>query len=57
MDERRAARWVSDGREPLTMDEVRMIATYAPEGVTDEDVEDLVRRVEHMHGILPPCKA
>ena len=43
------------GRAPLTIDDVRMIATYAPDGVTDDEVEDLVRRVEHMHGILPPC--
>ena len=28
-----------------------MVATYAPEGVTDDDVAVIVRKVEQMHGL------
>ena len=38
-------------RAPLTMAEVKMVGTYAPEGVTDDDVEILVRKIEQMHGL------
>lgn len=38
-------------QKPLTREEIRLIATYAPEGVSDDDVEDIVRRVEEKHGI------
>lgn len=38
-------------RKPLTGAEIKRIATYAPEGISDDDVADIVRRVERMHGI------
>lgn len=28
-----------------------MVATYAPEGVTDDNVAVIVRKVEQMHGL------
>ena len=40
-------------RAPLKDSEVRMVATYAPDGVTDDDVEILVRKIEQMHGLRP----
>ena len=43
-------------RTPLTMAEVKMVATYAPEGVTDDDVEVLVRKIEQMHGLTHNAK-
>lgn len=43
-------------REPLTKNEVKMLATYMPEGVHDDDIEDLVRRVEQMHAVRPNAK-
>lgn len=51
-------------RTPLTRDEIKGLATYMPEGVSDDDVENLVRQVEQMHGLIhsnarhkPPCEA
>lgn len=38
-------------QQPLTDAEIKRIATYAPEGISDDDVADIVRRVERMHGI------
>lgn len=36
---------------PLQDCEIAMVATYAPEGVTDDDVAVIVRKVEQMHGL------
>ena len=36
---------------PLQDCEIAMVATYAPEGVTDDDVAVIVRKVEQMHGM------
>lgn len=39
---------------PLTRDQIKQLATYMPEGVTDDDVAELVERVEILHGIRKP---
>lgn len=36
---------------PLQDCEIAMVATYAPDGVTDDDVAVIVRKVEQMHGL------
>lgn len=36
---------------PLQDCEIAMVATYAPEGVTDDDVAVIVRKVEQVHGL------
>ena len=41
----------SEWRGPLQDCEIAMVATYAPEGVTDDDVAVIVRKVEQMHGL------
>jgi len=38
-------------RRPLTRDQIALVATYAPEGVTDTEVAEIVFKVELMHGI------
>jgi hypothetical protein len=38
-------------QKPMPFSEIQLIATYAPEGTTDDDIVDIVRRVEHYHGI------
>lgn len=38
-------------KKPMPFSEIQFIATYAPDGMTDDDVGDIVRRVEHYHGI------
>jgi hypothetical protein len=38
-------------RRPLTRDQIAVVATYAPEGVTDSEVAEIVFKVELMHGI------
>ena len=46
--------WEAAEREwrlPLTRKEVAMLATYAPEGVSNDEFEYLVRKVEQMHGL------
>jgi len=36
---------------PMPFSEIQLIATYAPEGTTDDDIGDIVRKVERYHGI------
>ena len=43
-------------REPLTAEEISMLATYMPEGVINDEVELLVRKVEQMHGLPSNAK-
>jgi len=43
-------------REPLTVKDIKRIATYCGEHITDEDVIDITRRVEAAHGITSDMK-
>lgn len=42
----------NEWRSPLSEAEIKMIATYSPEGVNDGEVAEIVRRVEQMHGLF-----
>ena len=39
---------------PLTRQQISILATYMPEGVTDEDVELLVRKIEEIYFFNAP---
>ena len=41
-------RWA---RNPLTRDQIAIVATYAPEGFTDGEIAEIVAKVELLHGI------
>lgn len=40
-------------RGPLTEHEIAMVAAYAPDGISNDDVGVLVRKVEQMHAVRP----
>ncbi len=44
-------------RKPLDRHEIAIVATYAPEGVSYEDVAEIVAKVELMHGVVETTNA
>ena len=39
------------GEKKLTRDQIALVATYAPEGVTTDEVAEIVEKVEQLHRI------
>ena len=42
-------------KTPLSINQIKNLATYCPEGFSDEDAIDFARKVEEAHGIVNPA--